>query len=255
MRELAELWNVDPMPLPHWSPPTNANEIFRYAEQGSVGFLWIAGTTPAVSMPDLARIRRILSGDQCFVVVSDGHRTETTELADVVLPAALWAEKTGTFTNVDRTVHLQEKAVEPPGQARGDQAVFTDYARRLGLTDKDGNPLPAWDTPEQAFEAWKAASAGRPCDYSGLTYGKLHDVGGFQWPCTHRRPTAPNGSTPTGCSTPTSTCARPTATIWPPAHRSAKPPTARVASTAAPSSRPPPTSTPSRNPTTPTRCA
>ncbi|MFE1076029.1 molybdopterin-dependent oxidoreductase [Streptomyces sp. NPDC058783] len=102
------------MPLPHWSPPTNANEIFRYAEQGSVGFLWIAGTTPAVSMPDLARICRILSGDQCFVVVSDGHRTETTELADAVLPAALWAEKTGTFTNVDRTVHLQEKAVEPP---------------------------------------------------------------------------------------------------------------------------------------------
>ncbi|MET7814019.1 nitrate reductase [Streptomyces sp. NPDC005395] len=188
VRELAELWNVDPMTIPHWSPPTNANEIFRYAEQGSVGFLWIAGTNPAVSMPDLARIRRILSGDQCFVVVSDGYRTETTELADVVLPAALWAEKTGTFTNVDRTVHLQEKAVEPPGQARGDQAVFTDYARRLGLTDKDGNPLPAWDTPEQAFEAWKAASAGRPCDYSGLTYGKLHDVGGIQWPCTAQAP-------------------------------------------------------------------
>ncbi|MFD7064529.1 molybdopterin oxidoreductase family protein [Streptomyces sp. NPDC059906] len=188
VRELAELWNVDPMTIPHWSPPTNANEIFRYAEQGSVGFLWIAGTNPAVSMPDLARIRRILAGDQCFVVVSDGYRTETTELADVVLPAALWAEKTGTFTNVDRTVHLQEKAVEPPGQARADQAVFTDYARRLGLTDKDGRPLPAWDTPEQAFEAWKAASAGRPCDYSGLTYQKLHDVGGIQWPCTGQAP-------------------------------------------------------------------
>ncbi|MEU3663447.1 nitrate reductase [Streptomyces sp. NPDC032940] len=188
VRELAELWNVDPMTIPHWSPPTNTNEIFRYAEQGSVGFLWIAGTNPAVSMPDLARIRRILSGDQCFVVVSDGYRNETTELADVVLPAALWAEKTGTFTNVDRTVHLQEKAVEPPGLARGDQAVFTDYARRLGLTDKDGRPLPAWDTPEEAFEAWKAASAGRPCDYSGLTYRKLHDVGGIQWPCTEQAP-------------------------------------------------------------------
>ncbi|MFI8203508.1 molybdopterin oxidoreductase family protein [Streptomyces sp. NPDC085937] len=186
--ELAELWNVDPMVIPHWSPPTDANTIFRYAEQGSVGFLWIAGTNPAVSLPDLGRIRRILSGDQCFVVVSDGYRTETTELADVVLPAALWAEKTGTYTNVDRTVHLQEKAVEPPGQARGDQEIFTDYARRLDLRDAAGRPLPAWDTPEDAFEAWKSASAERPCDYSGLTYHRLHDVGGIQWPCTQDAP-------------------------------------------------------------------
>ncbi|MEQ8145282.1 molybdopterin oxidoreductase family protein [Streptomyces sp. OP7] len=188
VRELAELWNVDPMVIPHWSPPTDANTIFRYAEQGSVGFLWIAGTNPAVSLPDLGRIRRILSGDQCFVVVSDGYRTETTELADVVLPAALWAEKTGTYTNVDRTVHLQEKAVEPPGQARGDQEIFTDYARRLDLRDAAGRPLPAWDTPEDAFEAWKSASAERPCDYSGLTYHRLHDVGGIQWPCTQDAP-------------------------------------------------------------------
>ncbi|WP_255950637.1 molybdopterin oxidoreductase family protein [Streptomyces odontomachi] len=191
VRELAELWNVDPLVIPHWAAPTDANTILRFAEQGSVGFLWIAGTNPAVSQPDLARIRRILSGDQCFVVVSDGYRTETTELADVVLPAALWAEKTGTYTNVDRTVHLQEKAVDPPGQARGDQAIWTDYARRMGLADRDGRPIPAWDTPEQAFEAWKAASAGRPCDYSGLTYQKLHDIGGIQWPCT---PDAPDGT-------------------------------------------------------------
>ncbi|MFG2452825.1 molybdopterin oxidoreductase family protein [Streptomyces sp. NPDC048512] len=184
VRQLADLWNVDPLVIPHWSPPTDANAIFRYAEEGSVGFLWIAGTNPAVSMPDLARIRRILSGEQCFVVVSDGYRTETTELADVVLPAALWAEKTGTYTNVDRTVHLQEKAVEPPGQARSDQAIFTEYARRLGLSDKDGRPIPAWETAEEAFEAWKAASKGRPCDYSALTYRQLHDVGGVQWPCT-----------------------------------------------------------------------
>jgi anaerobic selenocysteine-containing dehydrogenase len=189
--ELARLWNVDPLVIPHWSPPTDANAMFRYAEQGSIGFLWIAGTNPAVSMPNLNRIRRILSGDQCFVVVSDAYRTETTELADVVLPVALWAEKTGTFTNVDRTVHLQEKAIEPPGQARSDLDVWIDYARRLGLTDRDGAPLPAWDTPEAAFEAWKAATVGRPCDYSGLSYQQLHDVGGIQWPCND---TAPAGT-------------------------------------------------------------
>jgi ferredoxin-nitrate reductase len=188
VEQLAELWNVDPIVIPHWSPPTHGMQLFRFAEQGSIGFLWISATNPAVSMPNLARVRRILSGDQCFVVVSDGYRTETSDLADVVLPAALWAEKTGAYTNTDRTVHLQEQAVDPPGQARSDLAIFLDYARRLGLADRDGRPLPPWETPEQAFEAWKAASAGRPCDYSGLSYAQLHEVGGIQWPCTREAP-------------------------------------------------------------------
>ncbi len=188
VRELAHLWNVDPLVIPHWASPTDAMTMFRYAEQGSIGFLWIAGTNPAVSMPDLARIRRILAGEQCFVVVSDGYRTETSELADVVLPAALWGEKTGTATNVDRTVHLFEQAVDPPGQARSDLAIWLDYARRLGLTDKDGAPLPAWESPEDAFEAWKRCTAGRPVDYTGLSYALLHDRGGVQWPCTAQAP-------------------------------------------------------------------
>lgn len=188
VRELAELWNVDPMVIPHWAPPSDGMTIFRYAEQGSIGFLWISGTNPAVSMPQLERIRRILAGDQCFVVVSDGYRTETTELADVVLPAALWAEKTGTFTNVDRTVHLQEQAIEPPGQARSDLGIWIDYARRMGLTDRDGRPLPPWQTPEAAFEAWKRATVGRPCDYSGLTYAQLRERGGIQWPVNAAAP-------------------------------------------------------------------
>lgn len=191
VRELAEMWNVDPNVIPHRAAPTDAMTMFRYVEQGLIQFLWIAGTNPAVSLPDLTRIRSILSGDQCFVVVSDGYRTETTELADVVLPAALWGEKTGTYTNVDRTVHLSEQAVEPPGQARSDMAIFLDYARRLGLTDKDGQPLPAWNTPQEAFEAWQRCSADRPCDYSGLSYALLHKRGGIQWPVTS---TAPAGT-------------------------------------------------------------
>jgi anaerobic selenocysteine-containing dehydrogenase len=188
VEQLARLWNVDSMVIPHWAPPTHGMQLFRYAEEGSISFLWISGTNPAVSMPDLDRVRRILSGDQCFVVVSDAYPTETTELADVVLPAALWAAKTGTFTNVDRTVHLQEQAVEPPGEAKGDLEIFLDYARRMGLTDRDGQPFPHWNTTEEAFAAWQAASAGRPCDYTALSYHKLHDVGGIQWPCNETAP-------------------------------------------------------------------
>ena len=119
---------------------------------GSIRFLWVSGTNPAVSLPELARIRSILAQERLFLVVQDIFLTETAQLADVVLPAATWGEKTGTFTNADRTVHLSEKAVEPPGEARPDLDIFLDFARRLGLQDKDGGPLVKWSDPEGAFE-------------------------------------------------------------------------------------------------------
>ncbi|MEV5694534.1 molybdopterin oxidoreductase family protein [Micromonospora globbae] len=186
--ELARLWNVEPETIPHWAPPTHAMQIFRYAEQGSIKLLWISATNPAVSLPDLSRIRNILRRPELFVVVQDLFLTETAELADVVLPGATWGEKTGTFTNVDRTVHLSEKAVDPPGEARADLDIFLDYARRMDFRDRDGQPLIRWTTPEEAFEAWKECSRGRPCDYTGLSYEKLRGGSGIQWPCTEERP-------------------------------------------------------------------
>src|SRR5215218_8645243 len=151
IRELAELWNVEETTLPHWAPPTHAMQIWRYAEQGSIELLWISATNPAVSLPELRRVRDILARPELMVVVQDLFLTETAQLADVVLPAATWGEKTGTFTNVDRTVHLSEKAVDPPGEARADLEIFLDYARRLGLQDKDGAPLVPWTDAEEAF--------------------------------------------------------------------------------------------------------
>jgi ferredoxin-nitrate reductase len=179
--ELAELWKVDPAVIPHWAPPTHAMQIWRYAEQGSIELLWISGTNPAVSLPDLGRIRRILQSEGLMVVVQDLFLTETAELADVVLPGATWGEKTGTFTNADRTVHLSEQAVEPPGEARPDLDIFLDYARRMDLRNREGQPLIPWDDPESAFEAWKACSRGRPCDYTEITYERLRREGGIQW--------------------------------------------------------------------------
>jgi anaerobic selenocysteine-containing dehydrogenase len=188
VRELAAIWNVPPSAIPAWAPPTHAMEIVRHAEEGSIRFLWIIGTNPVVSLPDLGRIRDILSQERLFVVVSDAFPNETTALADVVLPTAIWGEKTGTFTNYDRTVHLSEKAIEPPGEARPDMDILLDYAARLGLRDLDGAPLLKWSTPEEAFEAFKAMTRGRLCDYSGLTYEKLRVSGGIQWPCNDGHP-------------------------------------------------------------------
>jgi ferredoxin-nitrate reductase len=188
IRELAELWNVDPPTIPAWAPPSHAMQIWRYAELGSIELLWISATNPAVSLPELARIRSILSKDELFVVVQDLFVTETAMLADVVLPGAGSAEKTGTLTNVDRTVHLCERAVEPPGDARPDLDIFLEYARRMDFRDRDGEPLIKWHDPESAFEAWKECSRGRPCDYTGMTYESLRDSLGIQWPCTEESP-------------------------------------------------------------------
>lgn len=182
VQELADLWNVDPLTIPHWAPPTHAMQILAHAEQGTIGLLWISATNPAVSMPESARVRRVLVGRQTFVVVQDLFLTETAQLADVVLPAAGWGEKTGTFTNVDRTVHLSEQAVDPPGQARSDLDIFLMYAERMEFTDRSGNPLPPWETPEEAFDAWRRATRGRPVDYTGLSYDALRGPTGIRWP-------------------------------------------------------------------------
>ncbi|MFA5709089.1 molybdopterin oxidoreductase family protein [Mycolicibacterium sp.] len=188
IEELAELWNLDPLQIPHYAPPTHCMQMLRYAEEGTLRMLWVTATNPAVSLPELARIREILAQERLFLVVEDIFPTETAELADVVLPAAAWAEKTGTFTNTDRTVHISEQAVDPPGQARSDLEIFLDYARRMDFRDRDGRPLPPWNTAEEAFEAWQRCSAGRPCDYTGLSYAKLRGGSGIQWPCNDDHP-------------------------------------------------------------------
>jgi ferredoxin-nitrate reductase len=188
VQELADLWNVERMTIPHWAPPTHCMQIFRYAEQGSINFLWISATNPVVSLPELPRIRNILRNEGLFLVVQDLFLTETARYADVVLPAATWGEKLGTFTNTDRTVHISEKAVEPPGEAKADLDIFLDYARRMDFRDKDGRPLIKWNDPQSTFEAWKECTRGRPCDYTGITYEKLRGGSGIQWPCNDEHP-------------------------------------------------------------------
>ncbi|BDP43458.1 nitrate reductase catalytic subunit (plasmid) [Deinococcus aetherius] len=188
VREVARLLNVSPDSIPHGAQPAHALEIFRLAELGSVKMLWVICTNPAVSLPDLARTRHILAKEDLFLVVQDAFLTETAALADVVLPAAIWGEKTGTFTNADRTVHLSLKAVEPPGEAKSDLDIFLDYARRMDFRDRDGQPLVGWHDAEGAFDAFKELTRGRPCDYSGLSHARLLGGSGIQWPCHEGSP-------------------------------------------------------------------
>lgn len=183
MEDLARLWNIDPIQVPHWNEPTHIHNMLTYMESGSIRMVWVSGTNPLVSLPNLPRIRNIFTQPELFVVCQDIYMTETAALADVVLPAAQWGEKTGCFTNVDRTVHLSHKAVEPPGEARSDLEIFLDYSRRMEFKDRDGGELIPWSKSEEVFEAWKKLSAGRPCDYTGMNYEKLTGGSGIQWPC------------------------------------------------------------------------
>jgi anaerobic selenocysteine-containing dehydrogenase len=185
---LAELWGVEELAIPHWGPPTHVMQMMRYIEESSIRFFWVTGTNPAVSLPELPRIRSLLSQDRLFLVVQDAFLTETAELADVVLPAAIWGEKTGIFTNVDRTVHLSERAVDPPGEARADLEIHLDYAQRMDFRDKNGERLLKFSTPEEAFEDFKRLTEGRPNDQTALTYAKLRERNGIQWPITEAAP-------------------------------------------------------------------
>jgi anaerobic selenocysteine-containing dehydrogenase len=186
--ELAQAWNVEPSAIPHYGPPTPVMQQIRYAEEGSIRFFWISGTNPAVSLPELERIRDVLDQERLFVVVQDAFLSETARFADVVLPAAVWGEKTGTFTNADRTVHYSEKAVDPPGEARPDFEIFLEFARRMDFRDKDGDPLIKFTRPEEAFDAFKAITRGHLADHTGMTYAKLRERGFLQWPCNDAAP-------------------------------------------------------------------
>jgi assimilatory nitrate reductase catalytic subunit len=132
-----------------------------------------------VSFPNLGVLRQALDTLD-FLVVQDGfHPTPTSELADLVLPAAIWGEKEGTYTNSERRVSKVNRAVDPPGEARPDFDIFLAMANALGCADE---LFPGWTKPEHAFEEWKRVSAGRLCDYSGMTYEALEQLGGIQWP-------------------------------------------------------------------------
>jgi anaerobic selenocysteine-containing dehydrogenase len=186
MRDLCRLWNLDFESF-QAEAPKDILTMMEEAERGEIEFMWVIGTNPLVSLPDQNRSERIL--ERLFLVVQDPFiDTETVELADIYFPAAMWGEKQGCVTNADRSVNLLQKAVEPPGEARSDFDIVVEAARRLDFRDKDGAALLPFETPEDAFNEWRKVSKGRPCDYSGMTYDLILEMGAVRWPCNEQYP-------------------------------------------------------------------
>jgi assimilatory nitrate reductase catalytic subunit len=176
--ELAGLWGVPVARIPTERGRAYPDIIDGILD-GTIRGLWIIATNPPVSFPNRRRLEAALA-QLDLLVVQDGFETPTTKQGDVVLPAAIWGEKTGTYTNSERRVSLVRRAVDPPGQARSDLDIFLTVAERLGMRDE---LFPGWHGPEDAFAEWARVSAGRLCDYSGITYQRIDEAGGVQWPC------------------------------------------------------------------------
>lgn len=151
-------------------PGLTALEMLWAAETGRLKGLIIVGENPALSYPDSSRVLKALKGLE-FLLVCDIFPTETTALADIVLPAACFAEKEGTFTSTERRVQRIRKAVEPPGEARAEWEWICQLLRRLG--HQANYPSPASIMTE---------IASLTPSYGGIGYERL-GAEGLQWPC------------------------------------------------------------------------
>jgi predicted molibdopterin-dependent oxidoreductase YjgC len=153
--------------------------MFSSAEDGSVKALYIMGENPLLSDPDLNHIKHCVEALD-FLVVQDIFLTETAQYADVVLPAASFAEKDGTFTNSERKVQRVRKAVESPGDVKEDRKIISELANKMGY------PMDYPDA-ESVFNEL----AGVTPSYSGISYDRINETG-IPWPCpTHDHPGTP----------------------------------------------------------------
>jgi len=163
-------WNV--RNLPDWEGLT-LTEMLPGIAEGRIKALYIIGENPVISEADADEIINPLK-ELDFLVVQDIFLTETGKLADVVLPAASFAEKDGTFTNTERRVALVRRAVPPVGQSRPDWQIICELSRRMGY------PMD-YAGPEEIFEEIRRVTP----SYAGVTYRRLEQEGGLQWPCPH----------------------------------------------------------------------
>ncbi len=162
-------WGVPLSP----EPGLNLNVMMKAMQRGEVKGLYIMGEDIVLSEPNANRVEEGMNGLE-FCVVQDIFFNETCRFADVVLPAACFAEKDGVFTNSDRRVQRVRKAVEPPGQARADWQILCDLARAVGY------PMPHYASAGEVY----AEMAGLTHQFAGISHERIdRTVRGVQWPC------------------------------------------------------------------------
>jgi anaerobic selenocysteine-containing dehydrogenase len=173
---MERFWGIAPGTI-HPHAGYDAIAMFDALDRGEIKAVWIAGTNPAASMPNLPRVRAALAKAE-LVIVQDAYTgTETNAFADVLLPAAVNLEQSGTFCNSERRVSLMEKAVEPPGDAKPDWWWARQVACAMGFSQGM-----RYESAEEIFDEFARSTAGRPNDQTGLTHNLLRARGPQQWP-------------------------------------------------------------------------
>ncbi len=175
---MAEKIGIDVNQIPSegsWS----YDRIIEGIRNGEIRGLWVIATNPAHSWIDQDDVRQLLDQLDFLVVQDMYHSTETARHADLLLPAAGWGEKEGTFINSERRYGLLKKVRHAPGQALADFQIFRGIAHRWGL----GEMFAEWTHPEAVFRIMQRASEGQPCDITGIeNYEQIDACGGVQWP-------------------------------------------------------------------------
>ena len=150
----------------------NLTRMFEAMEHGELDTLYVIGENPAQSEADQQRAVKLMRGLKSLIV-QDIFLTKTGELADVVFPAASsWCETDGTVTSSERRVQRVRKALDPPGSSRDDAQILFDLAKRLGHDWGEAHAETIWDEC-RSLSPWHA----------GLSYARLEELGGIQWPC------------------------------------------------------------------------
>ncbi|MEO8351876.1 MAG: nitrate reductase [Chthoniobacteraceae bacterium] len=159
------------------------DQIIQGIAEGKIKGLWVVATNGAHSWIDQNQYNELM-GKLDFLVVQDMYpTTETARRADLVLPAAGWGEKEGTFINSERRIGLVKKVARAPGQALSDFNIFKLVAQYWGC----GEMFTRWSSPEAVFGLLKELSRGQPCDITGITdYRMLDECGGVQWPLAEK---------------------------------------------------------------------
>lgn len=175
-RYIAEVWGVPEESLP--GPGLSAYELLEAMGEGKneVKMLYLYCSNPLVSAPNAGEVEQFLENLD-FLVVADFFLSESAEKADVVLPAAVWAEDEGTTTNAEGRIIRIRKAQEPLGEARPDWWIMRELARRLGKGQYFN-----YEKPEDIFEELRIASRGGVADYYGATYERIENEDGVFWP-------------------------------------------------------------------------
>jgi anaerobic selenocysteine-containing dehydrogenase len=176
--EVAGILGIDPALIPD-RPSLAYDQILEGVVSGAIRGLWVICTNPAHSWINQSHLADVLDRLD-FLVVQDMYTTtETARRADLLLPAAGWGEKDGTFINSERRLGLLKRVARAPGQALSDFHIFRLVAEAWGCDAL----LAEWDSPEAVFRILQRLSRGRPCDISGVDgYRMLEESGGVQWP-------------------------------------------------------------------------